>query len=172
MRRRGPVVYFGAMRRDTRQRRILRQVLEQADRPLSPQEILEASQGLLPGLGIATVYRNVKAMVEEGTLQAVELPGEGLRYELAGKLHHHHFHCRGCGKVYEVEGCPGDLGPLAPPEFRVESHMIVLYGRCADCTPANCPQLLASAAAQEAAGAAAKGPHRCSDHGCQGSCEP
>ncbi len=158
------------MRRDTRQRRILRQILDQADRPLSPQEILEASQGVLSGLGIATVYRNVKAMVEEGTLQAVELPGEGLRYEVAGKHHHHHFHCRGCGKVFEVDGCPGDLGPLAPPAFQVESHMIVLYGRCADCTPEERLQRLAPATPQEAAGTAAKGSHRCSTHGCPESC--
>ena len=127
------------MQRDTRQRRVLRQVLVQADRPLSPQEILEAAQGEMPRLGIATVYRNVKAMSEEGILQAVELPGEGLRYEVAGKHHHHHFHCRACGRVFEVEGCPGDMGRLAPPEFHVESHMIVLYGRCPECRPPRPP---------------------------------
>lgn len=123
------------MRRDTRQRRILRQVLEEAARPLSPQEILDAAKEVMPNLGIATVYRNVKAMAEDGALQAVELPGEGLRYEVAGKQHHHHFHCRACGRVFEVDGCPGDLRRMAPPAFQVESHMIVLYGRCSTCSP-------------------------------------
>lgn len=126
---------LGAMRRDTRQRRILRQVLEEAARPLSPQEILDAAKAVMPNLGIATVYRNVKAMAEDGALQAVELPGEGLRYEVAGKQHHHHFHCRACGRVFEVDGCPGDLRRMAPPAFQVESHMIVLYGRCSTCSP-------------------------------------
>ena len=93
------------VRRDTRQRRAVRRVLEAADRPLSPQEILEAAQIELPQLGIATVYRSVKTLVEDGILEPVELPGEGQRYEIAGKHHHHHFHCNGCGKVFEVEGC-------------------------------------------------------------------
>jgi len=150
------------MRRETRQRKILRQVLQEADRPLSPQEILDSAQDRLPELGLATVYRNVKALLEDGVLQAVELPGQGLRYELAGKHHHHHFHCRECGKVFEVWGCPGNLCPLAPPEFQVESHMIVLYGRCAGC---------GRRPGQEATSPAAKGSGSCSDPGCSGTCE-
>lgn len=121
------------MQRDTRQRRVLRKVLEHADRPLSPHEILEAAQAEMPSLGIATVYRNVKSMVEEAALQTVEIPGEGLRYELAGKEHHHHFYCRGCARVFEVDGCPGNLKRLAPEDFEVESHLLVLYGLCPTC---------------------------------------
>lgn len=121
------------MQRDTRQRRILRKVLVEAARPLSPQEILESSQSELPQLGIATVYRNVKALVEEGWLQTVEIPGEGLRYEVAGKEHHHHFYCQVCSRVFEVEGCPGNLKGLAPEGFRVQSHLLVLYGLCPTC---------------------------------------
>lgn len=124
------------VRRDTRQRRAVRRVLEAADRPLSPQEILEAAQIELPQLGIATVYRSVKTLVEDGILEPVELPGEGQRYEIAGKHHHHHFHCNGCGKVFEVEGC-GVQESSIPPEFEVEDHYVVLYGKCADCKSEN-----------------------------------
>ena len=38
---------------------------------LSPQEVLPAAQSYAPGLGIATVYRNVKALLEEGWLESV-----------------------------------------------------------------------------------------------------
>lgn len=121
------------MQRDTQQRRVLRNVLVKAERPLSPHEILEQAQAEMPRLGIATVYRNVKAMVEEGSLQTVEIPGEGLRYEIAGKEHHHHFYCRSCTRVFEVEGCPGNLKRLAPQDFQVDSHLLVLYGQCPHC---------------------------------------
>ena len=86
--------------RDTPQRRALRAALERADRPLSPAEALDAARRDAPGLGIATVYRNLRALVEEGWLDEVALPGAPSRYEVAGKHHHHHFRCRVCDRVY------------------------------------------------------------------------
>lgn len=122
--------------RDTSQRRAIRQALERANRPLSAAEILEAAQGSVPGLGVATVYRAVKALQRDGVLHQVELPGDAPRYELSGKEHHHHFHCRTCEKVYEVDACPGELTHLAPPGFALEEHEVILYGRCAACASA------------------------------------
>ena len=54
------------MERNTRQRSAIRDAIAQAQRPLLPQEVLEAARTEVPGLGIATVYRNLKALVEEG----------------------------------------------------------------------------------------------------------
>lgn len=121
------------MERDTRQRRAIRRSLEEAGHPLSPQELLEAAQAHVEGLGIATVYRNLKHLHESGWVAAVELPGEPARYEVAGKEHHHHFHCRECDRVYEVEGCPGNLRSVTPAGFELESHEFVLYGLCDGC---------------------------------------
>ena len=121
------------MQRNTRQRQAIKQVIERADRPLSPQEIHEAAAREAEGLGIATVYRTIKSLVEAGELTAVDVPGEPPRYEPAGKDHHHHFHCTRCGRVFEVEDCPGKLQDLAPRGFRVEGHHLTLYGACAEC---------------------------------------
>lgn len=122
-----------APRRDTAQRRALRAAIERADRPLSPGELLGAARRDVPGLGLATVYRTVRALVEEGWLAEVALPGSPNRYEQAGKHHHHHFRCTLCDRVFEVEGCPPDLRTLLPRGFRLESHDITLTGRCASC---------------------------------------
>ena len=121
------------MPRQTRQRDAIRGALDAAGRPLSPQELLLAARAALPRLGLATVYRTVKAMLGDGTLRAVELPGAPARYELAGKRHHHHFHCRACDGVFEVEACPGRMSGLLPGGFQLERHEIILYGLCADC---------------------------------------
>ena len=43
------------MSRKTPQREAIREAIEAADRPLSPQEILELAQRAVPQLGIATV---------------------------------------------------------------------------------------------------------------------
>ena len=119
--------------RKTQQRDAIRQVLEAADRPLSPQEVLKSAKRRSPGLGIATVYRALKTLSDEGFLVPVDLPGEASRFELAGKKHHHHFHCRDCGRAFDLEGCVPTVQKLAPKGFRVEDHEVVLYGLCAAC---------------------------------------
>lgn len=121
------------MERNTRQRTAIRQAIADAARPLLPQEILQAAEVAAPGLSLATVYRNLRTLVEEGELLAVTLPGEVPRYEIAGAGHHHHFQCESCQRVFEVHACPGNLAGLAPKGFVVERHELTLYGRCSDC---------------------------------------
>jgi len=122
------------MERTTRQRNAIRSAIEQAQRPLSPQEVLEAAQAEVPALGLATVYRNLKLLVDAQEVIAVSLPGDSPRYEAARLAHHHHFQCTACQRVFDVHGCPGNLARLAPPGFTVDHHEITLYGRCAACT--------------------------------------
>lgn len=121
-------------RRHTRQRAAIRAVLEGAHRPLSIGEVLELAKRLVPGLGIATVYRTVGALVEEGFLSQVEIGGEAARYETSGRGHHHHFRCRRCLRVFEVDGCLPGIRRLAPAGFILEDHEILLLGLCPDCT--------------------------------------
>lgn len=124
------------MERSTRQRTAIRTVIDAAGRPLSPQEVLENAQAEVPALGMATVYRNLKALVDEGEIAAVTLPGDSPRYESAEHGHHHHFQCTHCKRVFDVHACPGDFAQLAPKGFTVERHELTLYGRCAECQPA------------------------------------
>lgn len=120
--------------RTTRQRKAIRSALQRAGRPLSAGEVHAAAREAVPGLGIATVYRNLRALAQEGWLLEVEIPGPGpMRYEVAGKGHHHHFHCRLCDRVFEVDDCPGGVVALTPDGFRTESHDVILYGLCAAC---------------------------------------
>ncbi len=123
-----------ALQRNTRQKSAIRDVFEAMDRPLGPQEVLDHAAVQTKGIGIATVYRNIKALVEEGWLTPVDLPGEPSRYEISGKAHHHHFHCQNCGKVYDLPGCPIQVKPSLPPGFIATAHEVVLYGRCDVCS--------------------------------------
>ena len=131
MKRAHRVVRSAPAARDTRQKRAIRAVLERAERPLSPEEILAAAQDASAGLGIATVYRTVKALIDEEWLSAVEVPGRPTLYERSGKTHHHHFVCDICARVYEIEGC--DVTGTLPRGFRVRDHDVTLYGTCRTC---------------------------------------
>jgi Fur family ferric uptake transcriptional regulator len=119
--------------RKTKQRDAIWRAIETANRPLSPHEVLDLAKTSVPGLGIATVYRALNDFVEAGRLSPVELPGESARYEAHGKGHHHHFVCRTCNRVFEVETCPGTLNITPPRGFAVERHEVILHGLCPEC---------------------------------------
>ncbi len=122
------------MQRNTAQREAIRDAFADAGRPLSVDEAHEIAQKTLPSLGVATVYRAANALADDGWLARVELPGEPMRYELADLEHHHHFHCTKCDRVFDVDGCGLDHHAHLPDGFVVESHEVVLYGHCCDCS--------------------------------------
>jgi Fur family ferric uptake transcriptional regulator len=123
--------------RNTRQRDAIKAALESAQRPLSTHEILQAANAQVQGLGIATIYRNLKSFLQSGEIAQVTIPGDNPRYEISGHAHHHHFHCTRCDRLFDVHQCPGDLKNMAPPGFAVERHELTLYGQCADCQKAS-----------------------------------
>lgn len=121
--------------RKTRQREAIKQVLADSKHPLTIGELVDAAAGHVAGLGIATAYRAVAALLEDGWLEAVEIPGEAARYERSDKGHHHHFRCESCDRVFDLSGCFQNVRKLAPPRFRVKAHAITLYGLCSSCAP-------------------------------------
>ncbi|MDX2193926.1 MAG: transcriptional repressor [Gemmatimonadales bacterium] len=119
--------------RNTRQRDAIRLAFQTAGRPLNAQEAHDLAARTVTGIGIATIYRNIKTFVDEGELAVVELPGEPPRYEVTGLAHHHHFRCSACDKVFDIPGCPGKLQSLLPAGYQLDSHEVYFRGRCPSC---------------------------------------
>ena len=124
------------MKRRTIQRRAIFESLSMATGPLTPQEVLEHAQKTQPNLGLATVYRTLKLLEQEGKIVTVHIPGESARFELARSDHHHHFCCEACETVYDLKvNCPvAHLtdNPL-PGGFAVTDHALTFYGLCPTC---------------------------------------
>jgi len=121
------------MKRKTNQRNAIQEVFLKADRPLGIDEILEAGRRTVGSLNQATVYRNLKLLVQNGWLKRINTPELGTLYEIAGKEHHHHFQCRSCDRLFEISGCAFNEGSLTPPGFVTEEHEVYLFGICAAC---------------------------------------
>ena len=119
--------------RRTRQRDAIAKVITDSDRPLSFDEILSEASKEVSGLGIATVYRAVKLLAESGQVVSVEVPGVGALCESSGKSHHHHFHCGGCGRTFDLHSCPFSEQPSLPDGFSHEAHTITIFGKCDKC---------------------------------------
>ena len=116
------------MKRKTSQRAAIEQVFCQLDRPLGIEEILETGRMAVESLNQATVYRNVKLLLENGWLKQVCHPSLGTLYERTGKGHHHHFHCRVCNRVYDLPGCALNEREAAPSGFRGGSRVFPVWG--------------------------------------------
>jgi Fur family ferric uptake transcriptional regulator len=123
-------------KKKTVQRDAIFQVIRQAKGPLTVSEILDHASDSIAGLGIATVYRTVKLLLESDRIQTVTLPDGQTRYEPADLGHHHHFRCRLCDEVFDLDVCPVEVphGAVLPGGFLVEDHELTLYGTCPDCS--------------------------------------
>lgn len=122
--------------RHTRQRAAIAAAIARAPGPLAVQQLLTEAQRELPNLGVATVYRTLRLLQDQGEVREVVIDGEA-RYESAHLGHHHHFSCRGCGRVFDLDHCPLQLRRDDPAlcGFQVESHELTLYGLCPACAP-------------------------------------
>ena len=126
--------------RYTRGRRALIDVLEEATRPLTIQEILQRDRGLAQ----SSAYRNLVLLEQSGVVHRVVSTDEFARFELAEHLtdhHHHHLICTQCGQVADFTVSPevedalsaaldraaGDAG------FAIQDHRLDLVGQCRRC---------------------------------------
>ena len=90
----------------TRQRRVLLQVIEGAQRHLDAATILRRARRLDPTVHRVTVYRTLDLLKRHGLIDELDLlhiRGEGHYYESHGPRDHIHIACLRCGKVREFE---------------------------------------------------------------------
>lgn len=121
--------------RRTKQQEAIEKTIGASKRPLSPGEVLARARRVSESLSLATVYRALRRMEDDGAIVRVEIAGQPTRFEShrAASEHHHHFVCRGCDRVFDIPGCALGVESMAPKGFRVESHEIVLFGLCDWC---------------------------------------
>lgn len=132
----GAGLHTPASARQTHQRDAIMAVINAAPGPLTVPELHQQAAAHLPRLGIATVYRTVKLLLETQQIHAVILPDGQTRYESACLGHHDHFRCRQCEGVFDLPQCPMPLprGQVLPGGFVVERHEVTLYGLCPNCS--------------------------------------
>lgn len=123
--------------KNTRQRQLLLDLLRQAGRSLSAEEIFAnpAIQG--SRLALSTIYRNLDQLQCRGILTKTIFPDGLARYELAGEHEHHHYLvCTRCNRRQTFDICP--LKRMedtleAETGFEITSHNLMLYGLCPEC---------------------------------------
>lgn len=126
--------------RVTRPRQVVMQVLEQTHKPLSAQEVLERGRRLHPALGLVTVYRALALFAELGLVRRAHGEDGCRRYLLTSPGHCHALVCQACGRAVEFPGGHDLDGLIAQVEaetgYRVDGHLLQLFGLCAACQEA------------------------------------
>jgi Fur family ferric uptake transcriptional regulator len=125
-----------AAERRTKQQAAIERAVTASQRPLSSGEVLARARRTSPTLSLATIYRTLKRLEADGAIARVEIAGQPTRFEShrAASTHHHHFVCRECDRVLDIPGCARGVEGLAPAGFTVDSHEIVLFGLCDQCS--------------------------------------
>lgn len=126
--------------RVTPQRLVVAETLIDAERPVAAQELWLRVRRRLPGIGRATVFRTLEALVGAGAARRLNLGGHVSGYVACRPAHHHHLSCTRCGRVEEIG--EGDVRPLVE-RLRTERGFVVddarldFYGRCSRCAAAS-----------------------------------
>ncbi|MEY2899983.1 MAG: hypothetical protein RL247_149 [Actinomycetota bacterium] len=123
------------MKRNTKQREEVWQALEATPDFVSAQELHQKMRGLGSSIGLATVYRTLNALAEEGSADALTRDGENL-YRACSPGHHHHLICRECGATTEIEA--GEVEEWAKKMaaehgYGSPQHIVDIFGVCPDC---------------------------------------
>lgn len=123
-------------RKLTRSRRVVLDIIAQANQHLTPAEIYRRAKAKYPQLGLTTVYRTLDLLVELGYIQRVHFAEGCHSYATVARPHGHHLVCSVCGRAEEFQDC--DLDPLVKSlqtktGYTIDVHVLELMGRCPEC---------------------------------------
>lgn len=116
----------------TGQRRVIARVLSEATDHPDVEELYRRAAARDPRVSIATVYRTVRLLEEQGILERRDFGGGRARYEPTEHGHHHHLIDVETGKVIEFEdnALEDALRVIADRlGFSIVSHRLQLFGR-------------------------------------------
>ena len=113
--------------------KIARLILEKRGH-FSAQEIVKEVLDTYPGIGAATVYRNIKVLCDARILKETLVDAEGvIVYESYEEEHHDHIVCLDCNEIFEfhdpnIESLQDKIA--AKLKFNQVRHRHIIYVRC------------------------------------------
>ncbi len=125
-------------RRTTRQRTLLRDLVQELDSFLTAQQIHQELRDRGESVGLATVYRNLQVLADDNELDTLRDEDGEMRYRQCSPKHHHHLVCRSCGRVEEVKGPSVERWAADAAQrhgFTDVEHTVEVFGFCPACRP-------------------------------------
>lgn len=116
----------------TKQKRIILETIKENDRHMTPEEIYRRTREKFPSIAMATVYNNLKSLVQEGIICRIQVPGQPDHYD-RNTDGHEHLICERCGRM--VDARPGNFicGIEQSLGVQITKYNLTLYYICPDC---------------------------------------
>lgn len=116
--------------RNTKQRSLVLEIVNDSYNHPTAYEIYQNCIKALPNISLGTVYRNLNVLVELGSIQQLEVPGQMTRYDR--NICHSHFVCIQCFKIIDLK--ESDISFKNHIDGNLVVHCKVCYeGICCDC---------------------------------------
>ncbi len=130
------ILWLTAMKaKFTRGQQWVYELLQSTSTEITAQDIFVQLQAQGRSLGLATVYRAIKALQLRGLVQARSLTNGEWVYQLASE-DCHYLTCLNCGLSVPVEECPAhalEKKLERKQQFTVFYHTLEFFGLCSSC---------------------------------------
>lgn len=121
--------------RYSRQREAIRQYVQSSREHPTAETVYQSMLKQFPNISLGTVYRNLNFLTEQGEILRLNV-GDGTEHYDGHLAPHHHFYCRCCHRVIDLEMDSIDhINRIAGAGFdgTIERHVIYFQGLCPDC---------------------------------------
>lgn len=122
--------------RNSRQRQIIETVIRQRmDHPTAAEVCADAHQ-FDETISLATVYRNLNLMVEQGKLNKLHML-DGVDHFDSILDNHSHFYCKKCKKISNIKLHKSKLNRLrleASNNIKIDNIQTIVTGICQNCS--------------------------------------
>ncbi|MGW3025767.1 Fur family transcriptional regulator [Streptomyces sp. NPDC001221] len=97
------------------------------------------AQEVTGGLSLQAAYNVLRVLTKVGLVRCTQIAGHPARYEAERNDNHHHFVCRFCGDIVDVDCAIGEAPCLQadlPDSYRVDEAAVTYWGACPRCATA------------------------------------
>ena len=122
----------------TKQRELILKFLYENEGHFTPEDIYILIKKAYPSvnIGIATIYRTLTLLENEGIASSISFGAQGKKYELGLKNHHDHLICTQCGEIIEffdetIEARQEEIAKKF--NFQMTGHTMKIIGICEKC---------------------------------------
>jgi len=115
---------------------VLKYLVENCTHPTADQIYTDLKKNN-PSLSKTTVYNALETLTKYGIIQSITISGTELHYDFNHGMHHH-FYCKKCGKIIDVDiACP-NIEKMKQFGHKVEEVHGYIRGICKDCLKKEC----------------------------------
>ena len=119
----------------TQRQQLLLDELQRSESEMTGQQLHRCLEGQPGAMGLATVYRNLRKLHQQGKVRCRHLPtGEALYAPV--DRDQHHLTCLSCGATQTLHECPIHSMKVEDPvtdNFELIFHTLEFFGLCKTC---------------------------------------